>query len=114
MPKRKKPSNPAGKPAAKAPATKTIARADRARILAEMNSTGMTAKQAAKKYGVSFWTVYGWRKNRSKARGGKPGKKSGVTRSTAKSSSRPSGSLGETLRPLIAQIVREEIARLVG
>jgi len=80
--------------------TKRTSRADRSKILAEMNATGMTAKAAAKKYGLSPWTIYGWRSGK----GGMAAKKSPA---------RATGSLGETLRPLIADLVRQELARLL-
>jgi len=114
MAKPKRTAKPAPKQSAKAPAKKGLSRADRAKILADMKSSGLTAQQAAKKYGISHWTIYGWKKSRNAGKSGKPAKKSGAKRTAAKSSTRPSGSLGETLRPLIAQIVREELARLVG
>lgn len=104
--------------AAKKKATlKQTSKSDRAKILADMKSSGLTAKQAATKYGVSFWTIYGWKKSRNAAKNATSPKKSAATRPAAKSSPRSTGStgsFGETLRPLIAQIVREELARLVG
>lgn len=66
-----------------------------------MKEHGLAAKAAAKKYGVSAWTIYGWRS-------GKGGKQ------TKKSHAPATGSLGETLRPLIAQIVREELVKLLS
>jgi transposase len=105
MAKRTKKSKAASKPA-----PKRVSSADRTRILAEAKSKGWTAEQIAKKAGVSKWTVYGWKKRGAAKRGritakrGRPGR---PTRQVA-------GSLGEMLRPVIAEMVREEIARLGG
>ena len=87
---------------------KRLSATDRARILAEAKAKGWTADQIAKTYGVSKWTVYGWRQSRSK-----PG---GVPATGPRGNQRPSGasSLAEMLRPLIAELVREELRRLVG
>ncbi|MFN0149611.1 MAG: helix-turn-helix domain-containing protein [bacterium] len=97
------------------PAPKQTTKADRAKILADMKANNLTAKAAAKKYGISFWTIYGWKKNRSKAKSARPAARPAAKRVAAKPSpARSTGSFGETLRPLVAQIVREEIVRLVG
>lgn len=115
MPNRKKPTAKSPKPKpAKSPAHKRVSPADRTHILADMKANNLTAKAAAKKYGISFWTIYGWRKSRNAGKSAKPSKKSVAKRSAVKPSARSTGSFGETLRPLVAQIVREEIARLVG
>jgi transposase len=105
MPKRKKKAKAPSKSAPK----KHLSRADRTRILAEAKSKGWTAEQIAKKAGVSKWTVYGWKK-RSAAKG----KRTTVKRERPVGLRTSGGSLGEMLRPLIAQMVREELARLAG
>ena len=43
---------------------KRLSAADRSRILAEANVNNWTAEQIAKRFGVSKWTVYGWRKRK--------------------------------------------------
>ena len=93
-----------GKP--KAQPRKRVSRADRSRILEEARTQGLTADQIAKKYGVSRWTVYGWRKRRAGQ----------STRSTVSGggSRGARGSLGEMLRPLINDMVREEMQRLLA
>lgn len=91
---------------------KRLSAADRTRILAEAKTNGWTADQVAKKYGVSKWTVYGWRQGTSKANGATSRKAAGRARS-GRGTSR-NGSLAEILRPLIAEIVREELGRLAG
>jgi transposase-like protein len=95
---------------------KRLSAAERARILAEAKANGWTADQIAKKYGLSKWTVYGWRQGRAKVDGATAGplsdseKKSRRTRRTR--GSQRASSLTEMLRPLIAEMVREELARL--
>jgi DNA invertase Pin-like site-specific DNA recombinase len=118
MAKRKKRSKPARKrkaaakrKTAKPSPKKRTPRADRAKILAAMRSSGMTAKQAAKKYGISIWTIYNW----SKRRGAK--KQRAATRRGRKagaSTSRIPASLQGGFRQMIAGIVRAEIVRLLG
>jgi hypothetical protein len=90
-------------------AQKTRARrSGRAKILAEMRSAGLTAKEAAKKYGISIWTIYGWRKTR----GGRP--TTPAKRGRPVGSRRPRSSLAEMLRPVIAELVRDELKRLAA
>jgi transposase len=74
-----------------------------------MKSQGLTAKQAAKKYGISMWTIYNWSKRRN---AGKPKVAARRGRPVGSSSSR--GSLAEMMRPLIAEMVRGEILRLLS
>jgi DNA-binding CsgD family transcriptional regulator len=87
---------------------KRARQSDRATILAEMRSAGLTAKEAAKKYGISVWTVYGWRKTR----GGRP--TTPAKRGRPVGSRRPRASLAEVLRPVIAELVRDELKRLAA
>ena len=93
---------------------KRALRASRATILAEMKAAGLTAKQAAKKYKISVWTIYGWRKTR----GGRPTAPAKRGRPVGSRSSRGSrtsrGSLAEMLRPVIQELVRQELTRLAG
>jgi hypothetical protein len=100
----------ARKSAVKPRPKKHLSRADRTRILAEAKSKGWTAEQIARKAGVSKWTVYGWNK-RSAAKGGRTTVKRGRPGRPARQAT---GSLAEMLRPLIAEMVRVELARLVG
>ncbi|MFH1833386.1 MAG: hypothetical protein ABH877_00055 [bacterium] len=90
------------------PKKKTIKvrpRAERARILAEAKAKGLTAEQVEKRYGVSRWTYYGWKK-----RAGRPRTK--VTRLQAK------GPMAEVVRnevrAVLPGILREEMARAFG
>ncbi len=116
----KKAATKAAAPAKRAAGAKTakrstggrVSRFNRAEILAEMNSKGLTADQIAKKYGVSRWTVYGWRKRKSggTARAAKPGrtamgKTAGASISTA--------SLRNEIRAALPEILRQEIARAI-
>ena len=124
MAKRKRKSKDVGKSTAKAsksaskskramkPSTrKRTSTADRAKILAEMKASGMTAKQAATKYGISIWTIYNWSK-RSGARKQKAATRRG--RKAGAPTSRIPASLQGDFRQMIAGIVRAEIVRLLG
>jgi len=91
-------------PSKKAP--KRISASERARILAEAKAKGWTAAQIAKKFGVSKWTVYGWRKRRAGGSSKPAAKRSAATRGT--------GSVREEFRSMLSQIVREELVRLLG
>jgi lambda repressor-like predicted transcriptional regulator len=100
----------ARKTMAKPAPKKHLSHADRVKILAEAKSKGWTADQIARKAGVSKWTVYGWNK-----RGAAKGKRTTVKRGRPGRPTRQArGSLGDMLRPLIAVMVRAELARLVG
>jgi len=118
MAKRKTKSKPAArskaarsvsrKRAARTSRSKRTSSSDRSKILAEMKSAGLTVKQAAKKYGISAWTIYGWRKTRA----GRPTAAAKRGRPVGSRTSR--GSLAEMLRPVIAELVREELTRLAA
>jgi transposase-like protein len=84
---------------------KRISAADRTRILAEAKVNNWTAEQIAKRFGVSKWTVYGWRKRR----GGEAGRPAQGRRASV----RGGGPLHEEFRSLLSEIVREEIARVL-
>jgi len=105
----RKTAKPARKSARKPKPKKALSRGDRRALLAEAKSKGWTAQQIAKKAGVSKWTVYGWNK-RSASKGGRMTVKRGRPGRPARQAT---GSLGEMLRPLIAEMVRGELARLV-
>ena len=85
---------------------KRLSRSARAKILAEMKKSGMTAKQIGRKYGISPWTVYGWRKRPS----GKAGRR-------AKGSGRAAGigsaALRAEIRAALPRILRDELARAI-
>jgi hypothetical protein len=110
MPKRTRKSKPTTKKKMK----KALTRAERTALLTEAQSKNWTAAQIARKAGVSKWTVYGWRQ---------AAKKSGTVKRTGpkvagsprKAKRRAKGSTARTLdlRGMIAEIVREEFARLL-
>jgi transposase len=80
-------------------------RAERARILAEAKAKGLTAEQVAKRYGVSKWTYYGWKKQGGKSTGV-------VARSAAKG---PTAEMvRREVRAVLPGILREEIARALS
>jgi len=84
---------------------KRLSAADRSRILAEAKVNNWTAEQIAKRFGVSKWTVYGWRKRK----GGGAGRRAPGRQISA----RGRGPLHEEFRSLLSEIVREEIARVL-
>jgi len=75
----------------------------RSRILEEARTKGLTAEQVQKKYGVSKWTFYGWRKNRAKS----PAARGAMRREAAVLDS---VALQRELRAVLPGILREEIA----
>jgi transposase-like protein len=86
---------------------KRLPRAKKAFILREAEAKGLTAEQVEKKYGVSKWTFYGWRKNRAKspAARGAVGYEGAVLTSVA---------LQRELRVMLPRVLREELARALG
>jgi len=88
------------------PKKKTIQvrpRAERARILAEAEAKGLTAEQVEKRYGVSKWTYYGWKKRSAKpsvARGAVQYKAAGPSADVIR----------REIRAVLPGILREEIA----
>jgi transposase-like protein len=89
---------------------KRIPRAERTKILAQAKANGWTAQQVAKKYGISAWTYYGWRKRSSGTT-----KTARWTGRTAAASSIKSGAttaaLKSEIRAVLPEILRDEIAR---
>jgi transposase-like protein len=85
---------------------KRLPRAKKAMILREAEVKGLTAEQVEKKYGVSKWTFYGWRKRlpKSAARG--------VVGSQAAAPSE--AAIRRELRVMLPGILREELARALG
>lgn len=98
------------KAARKSASKKHLSPADRRALLAEATSKGWSADQIAKRAGVSKWTVYGWNK-----RGAAKGKRTTLKRGRpGRPARQATGSLGEMMRPLIAEMVRGEILRLLS
>jgi transposase-like protein len=81
---------------------KRLPRAKKAMILREAEVKGLTAEQVEKKYGVSKWTFYGWRKRlpKSAARA--------VAGSQAAASSE--AAIRRELRAVLPGVLRQEIA----
>jgi len=117
-PKKKLASKPVVEvPKPKSKKLRRLSRADRTKILAEAEANHWTAAQIARRAGVSRWTVYGWRKAASRARRGvvlKSRVARRAPRSAVKATALGTGKLAEMLRPLIAQLVRDELSRLLG
>jgi len=86
---------------------KRLPQAKKAMILREAAAKGLTAEQVEKKYGVSKWTFYGWRKGRAKS---KPAR--GAVRSQAAAPS--AGAIQRQIHAVLPGILREEIARSLG
>jgi transposase-like protein len=83
-------------------ALKRVSREQRAKILSAAAKNGWTAMDVEKKYGISRWTFYGWRKHTAGGRGSKAGRgaASGVSAAV----------LRNELRAILPGILREEIA----
>lgn len=86
---------------------KRLSSADRGRIMAEATAKGMTAKDVAKKYGISPWTYYGWRKRGAKSSSRMLRKVGWGTAPTGLSAS----TLRSEIRALLPDILREELGR---
>jgi transposase-like protein len=89
-------------------ARKTISRTERNRILSEAKSKGWTAQQVAKKFGISVWTYYGWRKRTGVA---KPHVRDAGGRSRVSTTSITSSALRSEIRAVLPGILRDELAR---
>jgi len=84
-------------------------RAERARILAEARAKGLTAEQVEKRYGVSKWTYYGWKK--------RTGTRVATTVRGAvqfKAATPSAEVIRREIRAVLPGILREEIARTLG
>ncbi len=81
---------------------KRLPKAKRAMILKEAEVKGLTAEQVQKKYGVSKWTFYGWRKRLPKTAA-----RVGAGPQTATLSE---AAVRRELRAVLPGILREEIA----
>ncbi len=86
---------------------KRVSRSERAKILGEMKSKGLTAERAAKKFGVSKWTIYGWRKRAGKGKTGALG----ARRQGANTKGITASAIRSEIRAALPAILREEIAR---
>ena len=92
--------------------TKRITRANRAEIMATAKAKGWTAEQVARKYGVSKWTYYGWKKRgsggaKTTTRPGNTGRKTSVASGT---SGITTAELQSEIRAILPTILCEEIA----
>ena len=87
-----------------------ISRTQRSKILATAKSEGLTAAQVEKKFGVSRWTYYGWRKRGAHGRGftARAGRTTGWTRGAS------AGVLRAEVRATLPAILREELARALA
>jgi transposase len=80
-------------------------RAERTRILAEAKAKGLSAEQVEKKYGVSKWTYYGWKRRAGMSLGPRPSRVvKGPTANMVRAE----------VRAVLPGILREEIARAIG
>lgn len=95
---------------AKKRVARRISRDMRSRILATAKAEGLTAAQVEKKFGVSRWTYYGWRKRGSNVRGvsGRAGRTTGRTMGMG------AGLIRAEVRATLPTILREEIARALA
>jgi transposase-like protein len=81
---------------------KRLPRAKKAMILREAEVKGLTAEQVEKRYGVSKWTFYGWRKRlpKSPARGG----------AGSQAAAPSEAMIRRELRAVLPGVLRQEIA----
>jgi hypothetical protein len=79
----------------------------RSKILSTAKAHRLTAAQVEKKFGVSRWTYYGWRKRGARGRGytARAGRTTGVARGAS------AGVLRAEVRATLPAILREELAR---
>lgn len=89
-------------------AFKRVSREERAKILASAEKHGWTAADVEKKFGISRWTFYGWRKRtgpgRSRRGAGARGAVAGIS----------ADALRTELRAVLPGILREEVAYALG
>jgi transposase-like protein len=83
-----------------------VSREERAKILATAEKRGWTAAEVEKRYGISRWTFYGWRKRTG------PGRSRRET--TLRGGAVKGDVLRAELRAALPGILREEIARAFG
>ena len=93
--------------------TKRITRANRAEIMATAKAKGWTAEQVARKYGVSKWTYYGWKKRgsggaKTTTRPGNTGRKTSGASGTREITP---AALQSEIRAILPTLLREEIYR---
>jgi transposase-like protein len=81
---------------------KRLPKAKKAMILKEAEAKGLTAEQVEKRYGVSKWTFYGWRKRRAKS----PARAGVLPLAAAPSEAM----IRRELRAVLPGILRQEIA----
>jgi len=94
----------------------------RAEILAAADKLGLTADQVERRFGVSKWTYYAWRKrlarhrtrgSRSAARGAaiRRIRRPGAPPRAAGSPRTPALDLGATVRAILPHLIAEELSR---
>jgi len=88
----------------------------RAQILTTAGRLGLTAEEVERRFGVSKWTFYAWRKSgkrvRSRASGAKPPSRD--PRPDAKPAAprpAPAPDVGAELRAILPRLIAEELAR---
>jgi transposase-like protein len=88
-------------------AFKRVSREQRAKILAAAEKQGWTAADVEKKFGISRWTFYGWRKRTGPGRGRRgAGVRGGAVVGAE--------ALRSEIRALLPSILREEVAFALG
>lgn len=96
---------------------KRLTRAERNRIISLAESQGLTAEQVEKKFGVSKWTYYGWRKRGAGTRG------TGTRGATARRGGKANGAattatttraIRQELQTMLPALVREEVSRTLA
>ena len=89
-------------------AFKRVSREERAKILSAAEKQGWTAADVEKKFGISRWTFYGWRKRTG------PGRPRRAAAGRGASAGVGAETLRAELRALLPGILREEVAFALG
>lgn len=95
---------------AKKKTPKRLTRSERTRIISIANTEGLTAGQVEKRFGISKWTYYGWRKRSSGMAMRRVGKSSREMKGGAISTR----ALREEIRSLLPSMVRDEVTRTLA
>ena len=89
-----------------------ITASERKKILREMKTEGLTADEIARKYGVSKWTVYGWRQQAG-VTDGRRGRKAGRPKKGPSTNGTSDAALRAEIRRVLPGILREEVGRAI-
>ncbi|MFN0149157.1 MAG: hypothetical protein ACKVU1_00415 [bacterium] len=89
----------------------------RAQILSTASRLGLTANEVERRFGVSKWTFYAWRKDPKRGRGRVAGAKKARARGVQPDASpggtrgAPARDVGAELRAILPRLIAQELAR---